>query len=436
MFPNINIKDPKRDSENTFGRGTWYPYYAGFSATFTYDLVKSLDIDATACIVDPWNGSGTTTTIAAGLGYRTIGYDLNPVMVIVAKARMLSVREKNSIWPLAVNIVRKAFQSRFLVNSPDPLGIWLTPESVVYIRRLERALQLFLVDGYKYHPLISDVNGLSDLAAFFYVALFRTVRISLNEFVTSNPTWIKKPKKGGSRIKLDRTSIFELFKAEVRTMIESIDLDPLRSAEVEGQAELSVASSESLPIQDRSVDFILSSPPYCTRIDYAVATMPELAVLGYDPNGDLQNLRRQLIGTSTVPKSVPMRALEWGPTCLDFLDQVEKHPSKASSTYYLKNHIQYFDAIYRSIGELSRVLKPLGGCVIVIQDSFYKDVHNNLPQILIEMANSRAFQLVRRLDFGHSKTMAGINPNVRSYRNQFNATESVLCFTALNERPA
>jgi hypothetical protein len=60
---------------------------------------------------------------------------------------------------------------------------------------------------------------------------------------------------------------------------------------------IEVASSESLPIGDKSVDFILTSPPYCTRIDYAVATMPELALIGYKLNSDFKSLRKQLIGT-------------------------------------------------------------------------------------------------------------------------------------------
>ena len=48
-------------------------------------------------MLDPWNGSGTTTYAAAQLGHSSIWLDLNPVMVIVARARLLSPSEADLI---------------------------------------------------------------------------------------------------------------------------------------------------------------------------------------------------------------------------------------------------------------------------------------------------------------------------------------------------
>ncbi len=59
---------------------------------------------------------------------------------------------------------------------------------------------------------------------------------------------------------------------------------------------------------------------------------------------------------------------------------------------------------------------------------YYKDIHNDLPQIFIEMAHSNGLQLVRQVNFGLARTMARIHPTVRQYRKGFGATESVLCF--------
>ena len=42
-------------------------------------------------ILDPWNGSGTTTYAASQLGYTSRGLDLNPVMNIVARAPTAAV---------------------------------------------------------------------------------------------------------------------------------------------------------------------------------------------------------------------------------------------------------------------------------------------------------------------------------------------------------
>jgi tRNA G10 N-methylase Trm11 len=213
-------------------------------------------------------------------------------------------------------------------------------------------------------------------------------------------------------------------------MIKAIEEGPLHpSGRRAVTTSLKVASSTSLPLLDRVVDFVLTSPPYCTRIDYAMATAIELAVLGYGSSGGLGALRRQLIGTSTVPAEVPEASAAWGPSCCEFMQKVAGHRAKASGTYYYKNHAQYFTSISQSLAELGRVLNPGGTCVLVAQDSYYKDVHNDLPQIFVEMASAHGLKLVRREDFRLAATMARVNPRARQYRSRFNATESVLCLS-------
>src|SRR5262249_55396125 len=159
---------------------------------------------------------------------------------------------------------------------------------------------------------------------------------------TSNPTWTKLPHNPQSRLTVEPNALNSVFKGEIDAMISAMDEELFDGSRAKDQDRLEQASSDALPVDDCSVDLILSSPPYCTRIDYAVATMPELGLLGYGSDQGFAELRRRLIGTSTVPKLAPPATPEWGPTCNGFLERVESHPSKASKTYYLKSHLQYF----------------------------------------------------------------------------------------------
>jgi hypothetical protein len=206
-------------------------------------------------------------------------------------------------------------------------------------------------------------------------------------------------------------------------------LQPEWTRRAGGQYTLEIASSEKLPIESRSIHAVLSSPPYCTRIDYAIATSVELAVLGIDATHGLTELRRAMIGGAVVPREAPSPHSNWGETCLTFLDQVAGHPSKASATYYLKSHLQYFDGVFRSLGELSRVLVAKGTCALVVQDSHYKDVHNDLPRIFVEMGDANDLRLGRQVDFENTRSMARMHPHARKYWPHLHAKESVLMFT-------
>jgi len=196
-----------------------------------------------------------------------------------------------------------------------------------------------------------------------------------------------------------------------------------------GECTIQVASSERLPIATNTVDLVLSSPPYCTRIDYGVATSAELAVLGFQVERGLRELRGKLIGTPTIQGKCHQPDPKWGRACNTFLDQVNQHPSKAAKGYYYKTYVQYFDAITRSISEIARCVKPGGKCIIVIQDSYFKGIRADLATIFTEIASANKLALSRQVDFPMSRTLAYINTKSRRYRPESTSVESVLCYT-------
>ncbi|SRR6266404_2489339 len=136
MTNTLKIIDPKRTTSQN-GRSGWYPYYAGFSYDFAYQLLKTANLPPDALVMDDWNGSGTTTSVANALGYTAYGFDLNPVMVVVAKARLLSKREHSSLEPLAAEIIEKGYADETNPLVDDPLRAWLVPKSAHDLRRLE-----------------------------------------------------------------------------------------------------------------------------------------------------------------------------------------------------------------------------------------------------------------------------------------------------------
>jgi hypothetical protein len=82
----------------------------------------------------------------------------------------------------------------------------------------------------------------------------------------------------------------------------------------------------------------------------------------------------------------------------------------------------------RSVQKLSSALRPGGAAVIVVQDSYYKEIHNDLPGIIADMCGAGRLLLRREEEFRIQCTMAGINPKSRKYEKPRGAVEKVLCF--------
>src|SRR3989442_4356824 len=87
------LRNPKRYADADGAQeARLFPYYAGYSAAFAGSLLASLNLPRRSCILDPWNGSGVTTNTARRFGYRAIGRDLNPAMVLISKAEQIDAR--------------------------------------------------------------------------------------------------------------------------------------------------------------------------------------------------------------------------------------------------------------------------------------------------------------------------------------------------------
>jgi DNA modification methylase len=404
----------------------WYPYYAGYRLAFVTDVLGYLALPPGAHIIDPWAGSGTTGAAAIRAGCRISGFDLNPVLVLIAKARAVGSSVAGSIQPLAIELLEHAGAGNAPYPTSDGLNVWFQPQTAEYLRRLERAVFAVLVKPSDPRLLFDDLTLLdtvSSLAALYYVALFRTVRHFLRDFKSSNPTWIKTPVAAEARLHIEREAINQLFLAAVDALTTQVRLNPGVVSEDACQVQLS--DSRRLPVNDRVADACIASPPYCTRIDYVVGSLPELALIGCPNAVAARAIRDGMLGTPTMSAKTPEAQRDWGKTCRAFLKYVRGHNSHASEGYYWRNYLQYFDGLYASLAEINRVLSDRAMCVLVVQDSHYKGRQLDLGTIVAEMAAAMKWRLRKRVEYG-CHTLASINRGARQYGSSGRATESVI----------
>jgi len=409
-------------------REHWYPYYAGYSATFVQDYLNLLDPEASSLLLDPWVGSGTTLVEGARAGLKSIGVDLNPAMVVVSKARLLQRSVSESLRPLARELIEAALEEDGLDD--DPLSTWFKSRSTQHWRSIAKGIATVLVpDDSQDLTKPEHVSRLSSLACFYYVALFRALRRHLTPFGSTNPTWVRVPTDHRRKRGPSWESISETFVHETELLTADISGEALFDDDA-FEPLVSVGDARDLSNPCKSVDIIITSPPYCTRIDYAVATLPELALLGYHRGGHFRELRESLTGSTTIRASRPAMDVDWGPKCTTLLERVEKHQSKASRSYYWPQFVQYFSDLFAALSEIGRILKRGATAVLVVQDSLYKDLHVDLASIVTEMAASRNLELVRQHHYPASRSMRRLNPGARRYDERWSPTETALEFVA------
>lgn len=387
---------PKRPPVETAGFADIFPYYAGFSFDWACAELKRHSNDIRQTVLDPWNGSGTTTLAAQYDGHIPIGVDLSPVANIIAQARCQLSGE--------VTLSSPPKRGRKRINvAQDPLLNWFDSKTVSRLRDWTESIR-----GSEIHR-----------SAPCLLAIFRVIRKITNKFEGSNPTWVKRANGPDELLNLSNDELDQLINDELNFVAEKLGTLQKRLP----QATIMTASASRLPLADSSVDLILTSPPYLTRIDYGVAYARELAVVGVDVFAD-RSLRSALMGTTLIRPSGNRNAA-FGDVAEELLRKISQHASKASNGYYLKQAQQYMDDLSAGLDELTRVAKPGARACLVVQDSYYKDVHVPLAQICTDEASRRGWSVESVEPFPVIRSLMTMNRSAREYQKG-DVSESVI----------
>ncbi|WP_369804863.1 DNA methyltransferase [Pseudonocardia sp. Ae717_Ps2] len=352
-------------------------------------------------VLDPWNGSGTTTLAAASLGIQSIGIDLNPAANVVAEARFAAASRP-------IPELEKLGADAPWGSSVRSLGAWFAEESSIRLSQWTRRA----------------ASAEPDVRALILVAIFRTIRDLTKTFEGSNPTWVRRARSVDDLINPGSVAIDTAVHAAYRSIVDSALGRSLCNAP---KPHIVDGSAGRLPIRSGAIDRIITSPPYLTRIDYGVAYSRELAALGVDLTIN-RHIRAELMGTTLIRPNRSGSALRPDSVAAKTLEAVRSHPSKDSAGYYRKQFEQYLTDLRSGITELSRVASKGASMTVVVQDSYYKDVEVRLADIFVEEAEVEGWTLSSQPErFNVSRLLTTMNTPARAYEKGA-VSESVLRF--------
>ncbi len=416
----VIIPSPKRDARRTRERRhlPWETNYAAFSPNFAEAAVRQLCLPGRVKVFDPFVGAGTTLEAAASVGVEAYGIELNPYSALLARCRVST----NAQMKVVTDIFRSATAPLKRTRASKSTTSLRTPSNVVesLVGAVAARANCQASDLLGHLCLRPDGDLDSEIVAL--VAALHVLKKQAAVHYRSNPAWlIQGPSP--DRIEDDESPAENLetaFRTQVQLMIEDLHL------RAKGSAARPIAvypgPFQTAPVQSRQISRFLTSPPYLNRLDYVNPTLPELHALGWQQGARLDDLRARMMGTTKMRRKLGAGRLS-STTATKLLEAISEHPTKASGTYYLKFFRQYFEDMADFLGWMRSRSTPTCRGIVVLQDSFYKEIKVPIAQIISEFAEAVDFTVEVLHEEKRTRHMGTLSPHQRAHAPEKALTE-------------
>ncbi len=367
-------------------------------------------------ILDPMNGSGTTTLEAYLLGRCGIGIDIDPLALRMASVKPMTL-DPNELYIMGKRIVNNSrldyVHNRKKIEAKlSTMWDKETKEFVDYWFEYETQLAL--------KSLIDEIKKIheTDIKRFFEVAFSATIITKTGGVSLALDLAHTRPHK--AKIIFDKTG--KLIHGELIEDIKQHQIKKLRSPfeefskkvanNIKGLVNKETASlkplllygdAQKIPLKDNCVDLIVTSPPYASNaIDYMRAHKFSLVWFGYSIN-QLGEKRSKYVGA----EAINLLNFEHLP------EYTEMILSKISSIDMKKGEVlyRYYSEMSRVLKEMYRVLKPGKAAVLVIGNTVMRGIDTQTQNCLANIGENIGFFIpaigIRQLDRNRRMLPAG-----------------------------
>lgn len=307
-------------------------------------------------VLDPMAGSGTTLVTARMRGHEPIGFDTDPLAVLIARAWCadfkpvdLERRAQNVLANARVEAQTLRQSEAYPEGSDDEtrsfVRYWFDPKS----RR-----QLSAMAGAIATEPSPTVRGLL-WVAFSRLIITKAFGASLAMDVSHS-----RPHRVYDRAP---AMPFDNFLAQVRRVSSASPFAGERR-QSSPRALIRQGDARFLKVDDASIDLVITSPPYLNAIDYLRGHKLSLVWMGHKIE-TLRAIRTANIGTEVSNKvAINDESVE---VITSRMGAVEKLTMRHRGML-----AQYVTDLDRMVAEIARVLRPGGRTIFVVGDSMLR----------------------------------------------------------------
>jgi len=351
-----------------------HPFPARMAPSVVWDALPSQGNPLK--VLDPMSGSGTTLVCARMRGHHAFGCDTDPLALLVAKAWCTNVDPDKVLQRSEIVLKRAAklsnnldLENSYPKNADEEtrkfIEFWFDPETRCDLTALSTCIS----------RVRSESERLLLWCAFSRMVITKNTGVSLARDVSHS-----RPHRAYTIAPVKPFNIFQKAVAAVTSNCPfTIETRIAPSVNVQH------GDARSLPIENSSMDMILTSPPYLNAIDYLRGHKLSLVWMGYDIP-EIRAIRSGNIGTEVSIEHSPDVAIQAAMSVMGNLDQI--------SARHLGMIRRYVCDIEKVINECTRVLKKNGEAIFVVGDSTIRGVFIKNSEALVSLAKHHGLTLV------------------------------------------
>ena len=329
----------------------WYP--AKMFHRIPREIMCSLALPKGSLVLDPFCGSGTVLLEGILRGHQAIGTDVNPLARSISRVKTTPLDCSRLDW-LGAAVIRRA---RGDASSPAPhpvLDFWFREQSRAALHRLKRSIDLVEGEDYREFFLVT-LSSIVRRASLADPSIAPPVRMSEQRAKLANNRYRMAFSRAQELTSDAVIALYtERFEANLQRMRQLCSSSGLGAAQVLEDGE---AASTGLP--DRSVDLVVTSPPYCGSQKYVRSLRLEMLWLGL-PTAAIAEADRRTLGTERVRIADACDQLTTPDQAANNLVQEIQRVNQVRARM-LADYVKY---VYRFVAELARILR-LGGSAFV-----------------------------------------------------------------------
>lgn len=351
-----------------------HPFPARMAASIPWRILRSHSDEGPLRVLDPMVGSGTTAVVARSLGHKAIGFDKDPLAILIANTWCSDVDEAY-VFSKAREVLARAEVAKVRQGDAYPPGAssearkfvryWFDPRNRQELAALSRC-----IEGVR-----DDVTRTFLWCAFSRLIIVKQAGASLAMDVAhSRPhrVYEKAPLKP-----------FDGFLPAVRKVLGAAPFKTRGQA----SARLQIGDARAIPVGSRTIDLVITSPPYLNAIDYLRGHRLSLVWMAHRLDA-LRDIRAESLGAEHMDF-----------TCNDLIvDEaiaaaVEEPEELTDQAHGMLTG--YLRGMKQVMKEIARVLKPKARAVLVVGDSMLQGVFVANSAALAYLASEHGLRRVR-----------------------------------------